>query len=285
MTEVRPIIVIGAARSGTKFLRDIMAVSDDVQSVPYDVNYVWRYGATSAADDQLDPANLTEERKQFIRKTLRRLAGPKGRNARLLVEKSVSNSLRVPFVNEVFPDARFVHLVRDGREVAESAMRQWQAPPDWRALAAKLRTMPLANLGYLFWFASNFVEGVLSGHKGGKVWGPRFRGIERVARDQGLAAVCAQQWVESVSAAKRDLAALPDGEARCFEVRYEELVADESVLRRLCEWIGVHDTDRVLAAYRSRLRNPTANQWLKLPEQDQQTFANVMGPALRMNGY
>src|SRR4051812_20775701 len=40
----QPVIVIGAARSGTKLLRDSLATHADVARVPYDVNYVWRFG-------------------------------------------------------------------------------------------------------------------------------------------------------------------------------------------------------------------------------------------------
>jgi Sulfotransferase family len=51
------------------------------------------------------------------------------------------NSLRVPFLRTVFPEAKFVHLVRDGRDVARALMvdlggDDWAAlkPPRWREL-------------------------------------------------------------------------------------------------------------------------------------------------------
>ena len=47
--------------------------------------------------------------------------GPRDR----VVEKSVSNTLRVRFVDAVFPDAQYVVIVRDGRDVAASARAQW----------------------------------------------------------------------------------------------------------------------------------------------------------------
>lgn len=44
---------------------------------------------------------------------------------------------RIGFLNELFPDARFVHLVRDGRDVANSLLRVsfwkgWRGPHNWR---------------------------------------------------------------------------------------------------------------------------------------------------------
>ena len=42
--QLEPIVLIGAARSGTKILRDALATALGVPQVPYDVGYVWRYG-------------------------------------------------------------------------------------------------------------------------------------------------------------------------------------------------------------------------------------------------
>ena len=111
----------------------------------------------------------------------------------------MSNTLRVPFVSSVFPEARFVHLIRDGREVTESAMRQWSAPPDWRNLVTKLRDLRSLNPGYALWFAHNAALGAISGRKGGKVWGPRYPGIESDAQTKPLVELCALQWQYSVT--------------------------------------------------------------------------------------
>ena len=39
-----PIIIIGAARSGTKIMRSVISADENVRAVSYDVNYVWRFG-------------------------------------------------------------------------------------------------------------------------------------------------------------------------------------------------------------------------------------------------
>ena len=278
-----PIIIIGAARSGTKFLRDVLAASPDAAAVPYDVNYVWRYKAGDADDDVLDPATLTPARADFIRKTLPTLA--RARPGQVLIEKTVSNSLRVPFVAAVFPDARFVHLIRDGRDVTESAMRQWQAPPNWKALWQKLRGIPLANLGYVFWFAGNFVSGLFSGRKGGNVWGPRFPGIMDLAGKADLAEICARQWVASVERASADLAALPEAGTRVFEIRYEDLIADEAALRDLAEKLDLADPDAVVASFKKRLRPGEPAQWRALPGPDLAILQTTLTPTLTANGY
>lgn len=278
MTDPAPVILIGAARSGTKILRDLLAASSGVRAVPYDINYVWRYGAQG--DDMLDPDGLTRRRIRFIRQTIPRLAG--ARPGDVVVEKTVSNTLRVPFVDRVFPTARYVHLIRDGRDVAESAMRQWQAPPDWRALARKLRGMPLANAGYVAWFAGNILRGAVAGRGGGGVWGPRFPGLEQAVAD-GLATACARQWVASVERARADLAALPGD--RVFEIRYEDMVADPDRVGGLARALDLPDPDAVAAAARSRLRPTPPGAWRDLPATDRTVFDTILSPSLSRLGY
>ena len=270
------IVHIGAARSGTKFLRDVLAAGRGTAAVPYDVNYVWRHGAERAPHDRLDPADLTEAQARFIRRTLPRLA--RARPDEILIEKTVSNTLRVPYVAAVLPEARFVHLVRDGRDVTESAIRQWQAPPDWRALAAKLRTMPLANLGYATWFAGNLASGLGAGRRGGKVWGPRYPGIEADAQRLSLVEVCALQWRHSVETARADLTRLPAD--RVFEIRYEELVADESALATLVDDLALPNAAGICAAWRRTVRRPRGCQRRSLAADEQARLAPILTPTL-----
>ena len=162
------VILIGAARSGTKFLRSLLGVDAKVGEVPYDVNYIWRYGNEAYPDDAL-PVSLAAPRiKAYIRRLLSKQASM-GTARSILVEKTVSNTLRIPFVREVFPEARFIHLIRSGRDVTESAMRMWLSPPDWRYLLQKARSFPVSNFGYAAWYLWNVVFGAVRSGRGVRV--------------------------------------------------------------------------------------------------------------------
>lgn len=283
MAEPSPIILVGAARSGTKFLRDVLGSGAGTAVVPYDVNYVWRYGAERAEHDVLDPAALTDKRRRIIRDTLRTLA--KANPDDVLIEKTVASTLRVPFIDAVFPNARYVHLIRDGRDVAESAMRQWQAPPDWSALLRKLREIPMRNSSYVVWFGWNFVSGLLSGRKGGKIWGPRFPGIDGLAEEGPLSRVCAQQWLESYTTASADLEQVPDARSRVFTIHYEDLISDAAALSHLLDQLGLPDKEEILASLRGKLRPNEPQKWRNLPSEDLAIFDAVLTGALKELGY
>lgn len=277
----RPIIIIGAARSGTKFLRDTLASGPGTACVPYDVNYVWRYGSEETPHDRLDPTNLTDKHKHFIRKTLPKLANAQSSDR--VVEKTVSNTLRVPFVSHVLPDACFVHLVRNGCNVTESAMRQWQTPPDWRALFTKLYGMPLSNVGYAAWFAKNMASGLATGRQGGKVWGPRYPGIEKDTQAKPLHEVCALQWRHSVEQARADLARLPARQV--FEIRYEDLIRSTDVLVDLIHALDLPEQQSIVDTYNKNVKKDTSIGWQRLSEGQRNTIRRTLAPTLEELGY
>ena len=189
------LILIGAARSGTKLFRDLVAGHPDVNRVPYDVNYIWRLGNERLGHDELTPELLTPQIQGRIRRGFERYHA----GAPCLIEKTVSNCLRVAYVLIVFPEARFIHLVRDGVDVVESVYRQWLAPPDWRYILNKVRTYPLAQApGYALAYAAGVLQHALRpGQNGTSTWGPRYDGIDRDVAHKQLLEVCAIQWVRS----------------------------------------------------------------------------------------
>lgn len=223
LSSLRPVVVLGAARSGTKLLRSIIAASPQYAAVPHDVNYVWRTLAPQHPNDALAAVALHPAKVARVRSLLLRMAGIIGDERRQFVEKTVSNTLRVPLVDQVLPDALYVHLVRDGRAVTESALRCWQSPPELRRLLDKLRTYPWRSCSrYAFAHVSGIAQRYLSGNRRLPVWGPAYPGIQKDLERMSLAEVCALQWRRTVEAARKDLSSIPAD--RWIEIRYEDLV-------------------------------------------------------------
>lgn len=188
------------------------------------------------------------------------------------------------FIATVYPDAKFVHLTRDGRAVTESAMRLWQAPPDWSSLWKKFREMPLSNVEYALWFGTNTIKGLFDRRGGGKVWGPRYPGLEGDLASKDLLEICSLQWLHSVQYALEGLKSVPADQV--IEVRYEDLVSREETLVTLCDFIGIHDADTVLDAWRKRVQGGQNDKWLeRIDPQDRERMTRIMGDGLRQLGF
>lgn len=278
-----PIILIGAARSGTKFLRDCLAASPDCVAVPYDINYIWRYGQASLEHDILDPKKVSQKTRSFIQKSIRKISG--AQKSDKIIEKTVSNTLRIPYVNEIYPDAVYVHLIRDGRAVTESSMRQWINPPDTKALLTKLRTMPIQNIGYVFWYLGNILSGLFKGgRKGGNVWGPRYSQIMHDSQTNSLAEVCAKQWKECIEKSLADLVIID--EKRVHTIRYEDLVLGRDSITELAKKLELSNPEACADAMVKNLRVSTcAPAWTKLSKENIDKINSVLSDTLMELGY
>lgn len=147
----------------------------------------------------------------------------------LLVSKRIANNRRIGSLAAVFPEARFVHLIRDGRAVAFSLSRVdwWQDDVVW-------------------WYGDTPRRWT---DEGGDPW-----------------ELCARHWVRELAAIEQGLGAVP--EPQRLEIRYEELVNGPIAgVRRVAAFAGLAEdpgwTDEL-----SRLRYPNRNDaWRdKLPE-------------------
>jgi omega-hydroxy-beta-dihydromenaquinone-9 sulfotransferase len=83
----------------------------------------------------LTAADVTARVKKQMHRALEPMLSPQ-RN-RLLIK--LTGWSRIGFLNEIFPDAKFIHIVRDGRAVASSLLhvnawqwRGWYGPYSWR---------------------------------------------------------------------------------------------------------------------------------------------------------
>jgi len=148
------------------------------------------------------------ERLRALRRALdhHRVQGRRDRPP-VLVSKNTRNSRAVPTLAACWPDARFVHLVRDPVATVTSMVR-------------------------VAFFPAITVE-----------WeGAPTRVGDAVARGADPVVLAARIWEEETRLAATDLAGLDPG--RVGHVRYEDLVASpRDSLRALCEFAGL-DPDR-----------------------------------------
>lgn len=279
------LVIIGAGRSGTNMLRDLLCGMPGVGSWPCDeINYIWRHGNRHAATDEFPASAATETVRRYIRGSfdaMRRRLG-----AELLVEKTCANSLRVPFVDAVLPEARYVFIVRDGRDVVASAAKRWTAPLDLGYIAAKARFVPASDIPYYASrYLANRVARVLRPDRRLASWGPRFEGMQQIGQEHGLAALCAAQWSRCATLADDALAKVRGD--RILRVRYEDFVLrPREEAQRLAAFAGVAAAEDVIARVASEVSTSSVGRWrLDMDAAVLSRSMPFMGPALERFGY
>jgi hypothetical protein len=149
----RPHFIVSTGRAGTTMLNAVFDRHPEVANFPSEANelwhprlYPWADSAVDAPPYWLDPAEFT--RRSLAQQTLadaRHLQATFGAfqaltRAPVLLVKTVMVSFMLERVLELFPDARFIHLYRDGRAVAAS----WMVKDRAKLHSAKARAMGLA---------------------------------------------------------------------------------------------------------------------------------------------
>lgn len=244
------VIIIGAPRSGTNMLRDLLVELPGVGTWPCDeINYIWRHGNVLFPSDQFTPEMASPSIKQYIQGHFDSYANKN--NLNVLVEKTCANSLRVDFVNEVVPDAKYIFIVRDGLDAVGSAMLRWKADLDIPYLLKKLRYVPPTDLPYygLRYFRHRFYR-IFSGEKRLAIWGPVLSEMKAILKKRTLDESCALQWAVCVDSSEQAFSHIPS--ERVLRVKYEDFVLNPvEKFGKVANFVGKsmsHDFEMKLAS-------------------------------------
>jgi hypothetical protein len=133
-----PVVLLGVSRSGTTLLRVLLGKSPDLAAPPETPWITGAYGRASLRDlcaaliddptgpvanlDGLGEADVLAATRAFVDTLLGPWVARRGK-ARLVL-KTPKDLPHAGFLARVFPDACFVHVRRDGRDVAASTVRR-----------------------------------------------------------------------------------------------------------------------------------------------------------------
>lgn len=283
-----PVIIIGAARSGTNILRDTLCKLDGFSTWPCDeINPIWRHGNLTMPDDQFGPELARPKVKRYIRQRFIRQWRLTKRPT-FLIEKTCANSLRVPFVSAVLPEAKFIYLVRDGRDATVSAAKRWRGELEVPSLPyfwAKARNTPLRDLPI---YASRFAKGRL-GLIAGKTdrlafWGPHFSGMASLPADTPLLELCARQWAASVESSDAAFDMLSSD--RWLSIGYETLSSDpDRTLSRICRFLNIEVDQRAITRATAAISPTSIGHGRAVIARADPTVAAILDSQLRRHGY
>jgi hypothetical protein len=220
----RPIFILSPPRSGSTLLFETLAQARAVytiggeshaaiEGVP-ELNVVAHNYDSNRLDASIATPALAQTLRQRFATELRDRDGrrPDGAPLRLL-EKTPKNSLRVPFLAQVFAQARFVFLHRDVRETLSSMMEAWRS--------GRFVTYPK-----------------LPGWTGELPWSLLLTPGWRELNGLPLAQIVAAQWEVATRILLDDLAAIAP--ERIVVTRYSELLADPAAeIARLCAALDI----------------------------------------------
>jgi hypothetical protein len=233
-----PLIIVGAPRSGTNMLRNVMCGLPTFGTWPCDeINYIWRYDNPDWPTDALPVRLATDPVSRYIESRFSRLASVQ--NLQVVVEKTCANSLRVPYVNAVLPNARYIWIYRDPLDCVASALKRWSAPLDWMYTLRKARYVPLHDISsYALRFVRNRMHRLASGNGRLASWGPVFEAMGEYLTTRSLAEVCALQWQACVEQSFAAFSEMPA--EKWTAVSYERFVSDPNgQLSALCDFLSL----------------------------------------------
>ncbi len=264
----RPVFIVGSPRSGSTLLFETLAQAPGVFTIGDESHEVIEGIPALGAEahgyesNRLLPGEATPEITRQLRE--RFLAALRDRDGQApaaggrvrLLEKTPKNSLRVPFLARVFPEARFIYLHRDPRQVLASMMEAWTS--------GRFRTYPrLPGWTGLPW-SLLLVPG----------W---RRGI-----GHSLHTIVAHQWNTMTRLLLDDLERLPA--ERWTVARYDALVADpQAEVRRLCAAVG-YEWDRTLDALplsKYTVSPPDPAKWRRLASRIDAVLPTIQEQAKR----
>ncbi len=235
---MQPVIIIGAPRSGTNMLRDVLTSIDNVCTWPCDeINYIWRHGNVNFHGDDIPVGLCTESTRKYIRGKFVSLS--KKYKSHYVVEKTCANSLRIPFVDHILPDAKYIYICRDSFDVTASAEKRWKSSIDIRYIFRKLRYVPLLDIPfYGLRYIWSHIYRYFSNEERVAFWGPSFSGFDKIIKTHTLNETCALQWKGCVDASEDAFKSI--SKTRFLRVYYESFVLNPEVeLSRILDFLEI----------------------------------------------
>eukprot|EP00743_Colponemidia_sp_Colp-15_P007788 GILK01008432.1.p1 GENE.GILK01008432.1~~GILK01008432.1.p1 ORF type:complete len:404 (+),score=51.24 GILK01008432.1:45-1256(+) len=243
--DTAPIFVVGCGRSGTTILGRMLSCHPHIAYLNEPrqlwMTYMNLFDIWSAMSRSRQGQLVMQDTESVQVAALNQhfLSIPSMVDRQVLCEKTPENVFKLPFIKTVFPSAKFVHILRNGRSVARSIARfqlhTWFGSDGykWEQLLQALR-MPQFNFSVPVSFLSLceyslFARGLL-------------------------------EWALGVVAGRyfaRQLGQTQDMHECYLEIRYEDLLTScESVLTRIEVFGGLEHSDEMIQLAKSILENP-----------------------------
>ncbi|MGH2952085.1 MAG: sulfotransferase family protein, partial [Solirubrobacterales bacterium] len=153
----RMIFAVGARRSGTYWLQRVLTDHPQIAGVPSE-SHLFSHGVAPLFERlQHSTRSSPQVGKVYVERDVALdaardlcdavLGGFAAAGTRYVCERTPVHALHLELIAAIYPDARFLHIIRDGRDVARSLAVQDFGPEDIPAAAAEWRAAVEAARG------------------------------------------------------------------------------------------------------------------------------------------
>lgn len=277
----KPIFIVGAGHSGTSIVCQAISKNPSI-TVWHENNKTWIWGNVFRKNHVLNKEDLTPKIKQHIRMKFDNYLR-KSKKERIC-DKTPKNCLRIPFILSIFPDAKIIHIIRDGRAVVASTNSQVnkKSYPFLKQLKVKLNGTSFLDW-YVFipriFFVIRKVLGLPVDY-----WGSKPENWEDWSNDEPYIRL-AKQWNETV---KHTIAKGRQSKAENYiEIHYEDFIADSTAtMKKIAKFAEIADPQPMIDFCNSVI-DPSRNskRFNSLSTDDRNKIMEVIEPTLIDLGY
>jgi hypothetical protein len=239
---MRPILIVGAGRSGTNFIASALGASSTLKNA-FEQRYVWSKGRVSMKSDLRNPESATRRVKEYIRNHFAIQAAENGGGVRI-IDKTPGNALRIEFCLRVFPNAQIINVIRNpldnvasrivelqkaGLQVEDNSQETQSRQHLLRQRFGHARDLVARGNIPIDRIPSAFLDQALEHIRiavlgGGSRYAERVPGFAQVAREQGYLIALCYQWRTIVMSAVRAGRKLP--RAQYVELQFEHALRE-----------------------------------------------------------
>lgn len=264
---IAPIIIVGTNRSGKSLLARGFNYLEKVYWWQ-EPNAVWRTGIAYGADDRRSALEATKRIRSRIRRHF--LRKQKAQDNRRIIDDSPLHCLSVPFVRSVFPEAKLIHVCRDGRDVICDILDSWQKPAYSAEtstllllLVARLKQTPISEWpSYVPRVIGGLTDRVLHRKSTRQRHGVRYPGIRQDIKTMSNIELACKLWRLCQEYALNDLADCPDD--AYVSIAYENFVRDPVIVfSKLLEFVEEPMNDQLYAYLRTNITTEHIRKWDK----------------------
>lgn len=276
MDIIKPIFILGVARSGTTILNRLFIAHKDTgyfenyssryYRQPYMFRFIpllkkyqkLRYGIDRPEPsegwvfdryfrhlDYLDESMITDEMRKYYTKAIKYQL--KAFNAKRFVNKNPRNCLRIKWINNLFPNSYFIVIRRDSKPIINSMyeqLKKWKNDPIEKNADLRYR-----DSGY--------------GHI-----------IKKLGGNNDIE-VCFNYYKKLKDSLDNDISIIKD---RTIEIQYENFVQDPKTwLKKLYNFTELEWYDDLENIIPDKLLLDNDHKWKKLPENERNLLENLTG--------